>query len=111
MVFAKKDGNVDRSAIVFNENLVLRGIPLQAYEYTVAGKAAIEWVMEMHQVKVDPESQIRNDPNEWFDTPRDLVDLLKRVVRVSIESARLVSALPALSEFSGPPRSTSSSPQ
>lgn len=66
MAFAKKDGNADRSAIVFNENLVLRGIPLQAYDYTVAGKSAIEWVMEMYQVKVDPESQIRNDPNAWF---------------------------------------------
>jgi predicted helicase len=98
MAFAKRDGNLDRSAVVFNENLVLRGIPLQAYDYKVAGKSAIEWVMEMYQVKVDPDSQIRNDPNFWFGNPRDLVDLLKRVVRVSVETVKIVNKLPPLDE-------------
>ncbi|ABM96881.1 DEAD/DEAH box helicase [Methylibium petroleiphilum] len=102
MVFAKKDGGADQSAIVFNEHLVLRGIPAQAYEYTIAGKSAIEWVMEMYQVKVDADSQIRNDPNAWFDNPRELVDLLKRVIRVSVESAKLIQSLPALAERSSP---------
>lgn len=41
-------------------------------------------------------SGIKNDPNEWSDDPRYIVDLVKRVVRVSLETNRIVSALPAL---------------
>lgn len=39
---------------------------------------------------------IKNDPNQWSEDPRYIVDLLKRIVRVSLESVRIVKALPAL---------------
>ncbi len=62
----------------------------------VNGKAAIEWVMERYAVTVDKPSGIKNDPNDWSDDPRYIVDLLKRVVRVSVESVRIVEGLPGL---------------
>jgi predicted helicase len=98
MLFGKKDGKPDKSVIVYNENLALRGIPAKAYEYQVNGKSAIEWVMERYQVTVDKDSQIRNDPNDWSDDPRYIVDLLKRIVRVSLESVKIIEALPPLNE-------------
>ena len=64
----------------------------------VNGKSAIEWIMERYAVTVDKASGIRNDPNDWSDDPRYIVDLLKRVVRVSLESVRLVAELPPLNE-------------
>ena len=67
-------------------------------EYVVNGKSAIEWIMERYQVTVDKASGIKNDPNEWSEDPRYIVDLLKRIVRVSLESVRIVKALPALKE-------------
>lgn len=100
MVFGKKDGKPDKSVIVYNENLILRGIPAKAYDYQVNGKSAIEWVMERYQVTVDKESQIRNDPNAWSDDPRYIVDLVKRVVRISVESAKIIANLPPLMERS-----------
>lgn len=99
MTFGKKDGKPDKSVIVYNPHLVLRDIPLEAYEYVVNGKSAIEWIMERYQVTVDKASGIKNDPNEWSDDPRYIVDLLKRVVRVSLESCRIVQGLPPLNEF------------
>jgi predicted helicase len=48
MAFGKKDGKPDKSVIVYNECLILRGVPLKAYEYQVNGKSAIEWVMERY---------------------------------------------------------------
>lgn len=98
MVFGKKEGRSDKSVIVYNEHLTLRDIPLEVYEYVVNGKSAIEWIMERYQVTVDKASGIRNDPNTWSNDPRFIIDLIKRVVRVSVETARLVKKLPQLDE-------------
>jgi predicted helicase len=98
MTFGKKDGKPDKSVIVYNPHLVLRDIPLEAYEYVVNGKSAIDWIMERYQVTVDKASGIKNDPNDWSDDPRYVVNLLKRIVRVALESARIVQGLPALNE-------------
>jgi predicted helicase len=98
MVFGKKEGKPDKSVIVFNEHLTLRDIPLETYEYVVNGKPALEWIMERYAVTVDKASGIKNDPNAWSENPRYIVDLLKRIVRVSVESARIVKGLPALNE-------------
>jgi predicted helicase len=96
MAFAKNSKAIDKSAIVFNSRVRLSGIPLEAYEYVVNGKSAIEWVMERYAVTLDKESGIRNDPNDWSDDPRYVVDLVRRVVRVSIETVRIVNSLPAI---------------
>ncbi|WP_186109442.1 DEAD/DEAH box helicase [Burkholderia gladioli] len=99
MTFGKSDGKPDKSVIVYNEYLTLRDIPLEAYDYVVNGKSAIEWIMERYQVTTDKPSGIRNDPNDYSDEPRYIVNLLKRIVRVGVESARIVKALPALEEW------------
>ena len=46
-------------------------------------------------------SGIRNEPNDWareHNQPRYILDLLKRIVRVSLETMKIVNALPALKE-------------
>jgi predicted helicase len=102
MTFGRKDKQVDKTAIIYNSHLTLTGIPLEAYDYVVNGKPAIEWIMERYQVTVDKDSGIRNDPNDWareHNQPRYIVDLLKRVVRVSMETMKVVATLPALNEL------------
>ena len=89
----------DRSTIVYNSRIRLKGIPLAAYDYVVNGKSAIEWIMERYQVTTDTESGIRNDPNDWcreHGEPRYILDLLKRIVRVSVETNRIVAGLPPI---------------
>ncbi len=96
MSFGKKDGKPDKTVIVYNEHLTLRGIPMQAYDYVVNGKPAIEWIMERYAQTTDKDSGIKNDPNTWSTDHRYIVDLVKRIVRVSVESAELVKSLPNL---------------
>lgn len=96
MVFAKNGKAVDKSTIVYNSRVRLSGIPPEAYDYVVNGKPAIEWVMERYAVTIDKDSGIKNDPNEWSDDPRYIIDLVKRVVRVSIETVKIVKKLPVL---------------
>jgi predicted helicase len=93
----------DKSRIVYNSHITLGDIPLEAYDYVVNGKPAIEWVMERYQVTVDKKSGIKNDPNDWcreHDDPRYIIDLVARVVRVSMETNRIVKSLPSLNERS-----------
>ena len=98
MRFGKKDRRPDKTVIAYNTHLVLRDIPLEAYDYVVNGKPAIEWIMERYQIKPDKASGIKNDPNAWSEEPRYIVDLVKRIVHVSVESARIVKSLPPLNE-------------
>ncbi len=99
MAFAKQaDGAKDRSRIVFNSHVTMSGIPDEAYEYTLGARSAIEWVMDRYQVKTDKASGITNDPNDWSDNPRYIVDLLKRIVTVSVETARILKSLPPPAE-------------
>ena len=61
--------------------------------------SAIEWIIERYQISVDKDSGIKNDPNDWakeHNQPRYILDLVKRVVRVSLETMKIVNGLPAL---------------
>jgi predicted helicase len=96
MVFRMRDGLKDKTAIVYNSHLTLSGIPLKAYEYAVSGRSAIEWIMDSYKIRTDKESGITNDPNDWSENPRYIVDLLKSIVTVSMESIAIIEGLPPL---------------
>jgi predicted helicase len=98
MSFGKNNKAVDKTTIIYNSNVTLSEIPLEAYAYVVNGKPALEWIIERYQVTKDKDSQITNDPNDWSTDPRYIVDLVKRIVRVSVETVKIVNALPALEE-------------
>lgn len=93
--FSKKDGKPNKTVIVYNVHGTLRDIPLEAYDSVVNGKSAIEWIMERYAVAVDKDSEIWNDANDWSQDPRYIVDLVKRAVRVSVETVNIVKDLPA----------------
>lgn len=100
MRFLSKGGREkDKTAIEFNSRITIKGIPLQAYEYMVNGKSAIEWVMDRYQASTDTDSGIKNDPYEWCNENNDpayVLNLLKRVIRVSIETVEIVGGLPPI---------------
>ncbi len=92
----------DKTVLRVAENLELHDVPLGAYDYVVNGKSAIGWLMDRYQVKCDKASGITNDPNDYSSDPRYIVDLVKRVVRVSMETNEIVGNLPALNELPQP---------
>jgi predicted helicase len=96
MRFGGSGRSEDRTTIIFNSHVTLRGIPEEAYDYQVNGRSAIEWLMDRYEVKVDKDSGIHNDPNLWSEDPRYVVDLVARIVRVSVETKRIVRALPPI---------------
>lgn len=87
----------DHTAIRYNAHLTITGIPLEESEYKVGGRSPLEWILDRYQVKVDKASGIVNDPNAWLreqENPRYVVDLIRSLVTVSLETQRLVSELP-----------------
>ena len=96
MKFAKDGTTTDKTAIIYNDQIILQNIPIHAYQYIVNGKSAIEWVMDRYQVAVHKDSQIKNDPNEWSEDPNYIIKLLKKVVYVSVESVKIIESLPKL---------------
>lgn len=92
----------DMTVLHVSDNLTLRGIPEKAYEYVVNGRSAIGWLMDRYQVRKDKASGIVNDPNDYSDDPRYIVDLVERVVTVSMETLDIVAQLPALNEREQP---------
>jgi predicted helicase len=98
MTFGRRGKEIDKTTIIYNSNVTLSGIPPEAYGYVVNGKSALEWIMERYQVTKDKDTEITNNPNDWSEDPRYIIDLVKRMVRVSQETMNIVNGLPALNE-------------
>lgn len=60
----------DKTVIHYNDLITVRDIPLEAYDYVVNGKPAIEWVMERQAVTTDKASGIMKDANALGDRDR-----------------------------------------
>jgi|TARA_R110001606_G_C15399891_1_gene652733 predicted helicase len=97
MKFAKKG---DKTTVIYNQRITLKGIPKAAWDYVVNGKAALDWVMERQAVRTDKASGIVNDANDWaietMGNPRYPLELFQRVVTVSMETQKIVNSLPSL---------------
>ena len=85
----------DKTALVYNDFLTLAGIPEAAYTYRLGNRSALEWVIDQYQTHTDPRSGITNDPNRE-DEPDYIVKLIGKVITVSLETQKLIAALPKL---------------
>ncbi len=100
MRYGKNGKDKDLTTIHYNDRITLSGIPLEAYEYIVNGKPALDWVVERQCVKTDKDSGIVSDANDWavetLHNPKYPLELLQRVVTVSLEVLKIVRSLPKL---------------
>ena len=89
----------DFTRLEYNEYVILVGIPEQAQQYTISGRSPLEWIIDRYHVKTDKASGIVNDPNDFLreqGRPDAVVDLIKRLVTVSMRTQELLATLPAL---------------
>ena len=93
--------DLDRSRLRYNAYLTLGGIPPEAHDYVLGTRSGIDWVIDRYYVRTDKASGIVNDPNQWGlerGEPRYIIDLIKRVVTVSVRTVEIVSGLPSLED-------------
>ena len=84
----------EKSILRINEHVSLQGIPATAHRYQVNGKTPLEWFIDRYRITKDKQSGIVNDPNAWFKHPQDLVTAIQQILYVSVETMRIVDALP-----------------
>jgi len=100
MKYGKVDGAKDLTTIHYNEHITVRNIPAHAHDYIIHGRSAIDWVVERQGVRTDKDSGIVNDSNDWatetMRNPKYPLELLLRVIALSVETLRLVGELPKL---------------
>jgi predicted helicase len=98
--FGKTGKEKDKTTVIYNGNITMQGVPLEAYDYVVNGKPALEWVMERQVVKTDKASGIENDANryanETMNNPAYPLELFQRVITVSLRTMEIVRGLPKL---------------
>ena len=88
------------------KNEELTGIPKEVYEYRLGNRSALEWVIDQYQVSTDKRSGITNDPNRP-DDPEYILRLIGQVITVSLETVKIVAALPDLGLPAKPDHKTS----
>ena len=68
----------------------------ETWDYMLSGKAALYWIVDRYQISRDRESGIVNDPNDYSEDPRYILDLVKRIVTVSVKTLEIIRELPSL---------------
>ncbi|MEG6501693.1 MULTISPECIES: DEAD/DEAH box helicase [unclassified Desulfovibrio] len=100
MAYGRNGKDKDLTTLRYNSKVTVTGIPLEAYDYVVNGKPALDWVVERQCVKTDKASGIVNDANDWaietMHNPRYPLELFLRVITVSLETIKIVNSLPTL---------------
>ena len=85
----------DKTQLKYNDFFTLEGIPAEVYDYRLGNRSALEWVVDQYRVKTDKRSGIVNDPNREIE-PQYIVDLIARVITVSLRTVEIVKSLPPL---------------
>ena len=103
MKWAGNSKQPDRSTIIVNDWVTVSGIPDEAHRYVVGPRTALEWLIDRYRIRTDKASGIVNDVNDWGleldpPNPRYIIDLIKRVTTVSVETMKIVDSLPPLRE-------------
>ena len=96
-----KTGNAakDKTTLIYNDWITVKNIPLEAQEYVVNKKSALDWVVERACVSIDKASGIVNDFNDYaaeMGSERYPLDLFLKVITVSLETMKIVKTLPKL---------------
>ena len=96
-----KTGNAakDKSTLIYNDWITVKNVPLEAQEYVVNKKSALDWVVERARVSIDKASGIVNDFNDYAaeqGNERYPLELFLKVISVSLETIKIVKNLPSL---------------
>lgn len=83
----------DKKSLTVNESLTLAGIPPEVFGYRLGNRSALDWVIDQYQVSADKRSGITSDPNRE-DDEEYIVRLVGQVIKVSLETVKIVNALP-----------------
>ncbi|MDI9333337.1 MAG: N-6 DNA methylase [Cytophagales bacterium] len=86
--------------IQLDSETTLSGVPPAAWAYKLGNRSALEWVLDQYKEKKpkDPTIRAKFDTYRFADYKTPVIDLLKRVTTVSVETVKITRAMAALSD-------------
>jgi len=87
----------DIGAIQLDSDTQLTGVPKEAWDYRLGNRSALEWILDQYKEKTPKDPTIREKFNTYrfADYKDHVIDLLKRVTRVSVETQAIVAEMMA----------------
>jgi predicted helicase len=88
----------DKTTLAVNDSLTLAGIPPETFTYRLGNRSALDWIIDQYQVYTDPRTHITSDPNAWgeeHNNPEYIIQLVAKIITVSLETMKIVNTLPA----------------
>lgn len=89
-----------KGRIILDEATTLDGIPPEAWEYKLGIRSALEWILDQYKEKKpkDPTIAEKFNTYRFADYKAQVIDLLKRVCAVSVETVKIMREMEAVSE-------------
>lgn len=87
-----------RGAVVVDEDTQITSIPHEAWDYRLGNRSGIDWVLDQHKEKTprDPTIRAKFNTYRFADYKESMIDLLARVVRVSVDTVAITETMKAL---------------
>lgn len=91
--FLKADRH--KGVIVLDSETQLTGVPPEAWSYKLGNRSALEWILDQYKEKKpkDPIIRAKFNTYRFADHKEQVIDLLMRVTRVSVETMEIVEAM------------------
>ena len=84
-----------RSTIILDKKTMLTDVPVEAWDYRLGSRSALEWVLDQYKERTprDPTIRERFNTYRFADHKEKVIDLLQRVCTVSVKTVRIVNQL------------------
>jgi predicted helicase len=85
----------DAGNIRLDSETQLSGVPPEAWTYRLGNRSALEWILDQYKEKTpkDPTIRAKFNTYRFADHKEEVIDLLKRVTRVSVETMKITQAM------------------
>ena len=87
----------DKTTLTYNQFITIKNLPPRSFEYIVNGRSPLEWIIDRYQIKIDKDSQIENNPNDWCTEHGDekyIFNLILSLLTVSLKTLDIIDELP-----------------
>lgn len=88
----------ENGCVVVDADTQITGIRAQAWTYRLGNRSATDWVLDQHKGKKpkDPTIAAKFNTYRFADYKERMIELLARVVRVSVDTVAITEAMKAL---------------
>jgi predicted helicase len=91
----KLKSDKERGIIQLDEQTELHGVPREAWDYKLGSRSALEWILEQYKENKPKDQTIAEKFNTYrfADYKEQVIDLLKRVCAVSVETVSIMKEM------------------